>query len=929
MIYSEMTDRCFNHIGLSYLIALLLLTSCVRTKDANDLIPHGVEVADGESFTTTIAVDAELLRQETLKGSIEDVKDVTSLRLLVFDDKGRFLYSSDATVGSVVSASGKSDEHFLPDAKMEGITEIKQFKVSLYKSSQKRIVHFVANHDWSGFPQDYFAHGKHAGEFMTHETLVSNIGELEGGDPTKMPLWCRVSVGTLDENTFDGKVVKLLRNYAKLSLEINPAIASSSSSPTKNAYFDLEGYTLINLCDRGAIAPFYVNGAVVDFAYSPTQASLPTGVQLHFDEDAVLAGSAVLQYKSLTEPFYLYEKDNLRAEKKVALILKGHRYNKDTGVNETRYYKVDIVRRNKPTAGMYGTQTYFDIIRNKHYRVYINAINSDGFKTLKEAIQAPSGNNVFADTKLEDYKKISDGTYTLTVDPIQLIVVRPGIYTVKANYLLPNSTPDHTKYLKYYPSWDAIDEMRGWKAGIPDGESGYMYSTGTDPYMGYLRKSDEGFQFEVKEIPEDAIPTYEVEVVALRQYNGTSVVDGVSGATVPISRKVRITLTTPYQFQASLSKPASNDEQQRILKFRVYQEINKNNFPFPVYIKASGLTPNNSLGNKNILVEHLLNPETGRYEVYYKYMVKESDQANGWVELPFIVNEPSQVGTGDVKLTSDFYQTDVIFNDKSTYYRARLDLSGLVPTGDASPTRTGTKKVPISQAASISFNYKGEDLDRVQLFDKFGISLQGDPSGDPGKFTLEIEKNNYEAIKSLPLKFLISQSVTGNAAYGFVKYYFEKELTVAEWMTGYSEILSNAVASNIEFPTVKVDIEGRIYHSYYISSGFFSSVEYTTEKPNIEVQFVASYSQNRYQYYSPYQDYILTNDFVIKDQKFLDHYNYIYYNFVFSTTNIEALKYRPYLKVIYPTIGNTNIGYSAKTLSELESTSQFKVVVNQ
>lgn len=121
----------------------------------------------------TLAIDTKQLRADELRASIEDVKDITSLRLLVFDERGRFLYSSDATMGEVESATSQTDD-FLPDAKRDGITQIRKFQKQPYTRVVYRVIHFVANHDWSGFPQDYFAQGHcSAGEFMTHPTMVT------------------------------------------------------------------------------------------------------------------------------------------------------------------------------------------------------------------------------------------------------------------------------------------------------------------------------------------------------------------------------------------------------------------------------------------------------------------------------------------------------------------------------------------------------------------------------------------------------------------------------------------------------------------------------------------------------------------------------------------------------------------------------------
>lgn len=883
-------------------------------------------VREGELFTTQILLDREEQSPEFLRaGGIEDIKDVTSLRLLVFDEQGKFLYSADAKVGEVVDVSAKPDDQFIPEQGRKGIAKAKQFEVQLYKSSRPRIIHLVANHDWSGFPQDYFAQGTHAGEFMTHESLKSDIKQLEGADPTKLALWSRVETQELNEQTFNGKVVKLFRNYAKLEIKVDQAVSSGT-----NANFTLEGFAMINLSDRGSIAPFVVKGFDVELSTHLDRASIPVGLKNYLSEAEVSADPNKLTFKAPTETYYLFEKANKEATEKLAIILKGKRTNTQTGVtNETRYYKLDLVRRPDARRGIESIRTYFDIIRNKHYVVEIKGIMSDGFQTIKEAVEAPAGNNVFADTKLQDFKKISDGVASLVVDPIQMIIVQPGIYTVSSQYILPSPSDAHIKYLKYYPSWDAVDLVKSWKQPVtptaPDDE-GYMYRANSDPYMGKLEKTDEGFLFEVKEIPVDAIPTYAVEVVALREYrypagstNPPTQVDGTTGATSPLTRKVWITLRPPYEFFATLEQPSATQKDKRTLKFRVYKDIPKNLFPFPVYIKAAGITPINKNTKKNVMVEYFKNPETGRFEVFYRYMVQEADQAAGSASLDFKVNDHEKAGTGDVKLLSEFYRDQIIQNDKTLYYYANLSLAYNKPQM--------TTARYLHPTTNFLFEINGQKLNDEQLYEKYQILFEKDMQDWYGRCYMSISQGEYNTLKNKKLKVSSYETIANNPETGYVKYTISKTLTIEEWMRGYHDTPGTSPVNNVwDFQVEEVEIEGRIYF-YYLGWSGYSWVRYYWEKPDRQPSVWAGANNQGWSEDDPKD---LSSDFTIDDTMYYNRNRVGFYHFRFKTTNIAALAAKPYLKVFYLDIlakTRYQYGYAALSLSDLENNPFYEVNV--
>src|SRR3712207_7847173 len=49
-----------------------------------------------------------------------------------------------------------------------------------------------------------------------------------------------------------------------------------------------------------------------------------------------------------------------------------------------------------------GVSSRYDIVRNYHYHVKVNAVNNKGYATEEEAVTKPAGNNIFASTRSEE-----------------------------------------------------------------------------------------------------------------------------------------------------------------------------------------------------------------------------------------------------------------------------------------------------------------------------------------------------------------------------------------------------------------------------------------------------------------------------------------------------------------------------------------------
>lgn len=88
------------------------------------------------------------------------------------------------------------------------------------------------------------------------------------------------------------------------------------------------------------------------------------------------------------------------------------------------YYKIDLVKLDPST----GETSYYDVIRNFHYRVIVNNVANEGYATAEEAARNPAGNNLFASVELADYPSVSDGTNTLDVELLGATFVSPSTF---------------------------------------------------------------------------------------------------------------------------------------------------------------------------------------------------------------------------------------------------------------------------------------------------------------------------------------------------------------------------------------------------------------------------------------------------------------------------------------------------------------------
>ena len=759
---------------------LLLLAGCVREPLGSVLIPEGKE---GDSITLTLGLHADDLSDLALRSEAindDEVEKITSLRILVFNEHQEFLYSTDAVLGDPASADAFGDDAFLPDGKKGSIQTIKSFTATFIQSDKPRYLHFVANYDWTGQTQDYFLVGNSAGAIIPNlttsiESANGNNGKTKAFDP----MWAQVKLNKLDGQSLQGKVVKLLRCHAKVTV-VNKAPATNG--------FKLTGFTACNVHKSGTVAPFVMDNYAFAFPYAPTKATTPPDVEVIPNDNPAHIVPADAEFR-------LFEHQN-NGDKKVFLIIRGEKQLKN-GTKATRYYKVDFVA--KRTEENIVSDRVLPIIRNNHYKVTITAVNSDGYATMAEAIAAPAHNNIFSSIELQEFTQVSDEMFTLKTDPVQILIVRPGTYNFNTSFAITNSdyrfkpygggtgAGSGAQYIRYYKRW-----------------------SDHDAYMGALKQTDvstrsgndDHFSVEVKDIPSDAVERYSIEVAGLRSYapddnppaNPKDLytyerVDGksVTGATNPLIRNVEITIRKPLLFKAKLVDGAQGQAGDKLLEFDLYKNLPKGIFPFEVLIEAPDLSPRNTKGN----TENLTIVKRGS-KVYYRYIVKTDsyDRHNGRVRIPVLVNDGTTSPKHDIVLSSPYYETETIYSSASPYKSKPIRLYFKEP---------GTSNTKRPMPSTSRFTQKGNAVPQGTYY------IQA--TNTDGLFYLTYDKTKAPA--NLDQSVTIKSVYQARSEYGYIAFTISATKTLREWVASEEH----------EFTATSVEVKGQLLH--YANGGYY------------------------------------------------------------------------------------------------------------
>lgn len=724
----------------SLLIGMIVMLTACNTDKMDELVPNG-ELKDGTPVT--ISFTAAVPNAPTTR----NVDNVNNLYLVVFDQNHRYLYRTEAQIGGVVDADDITGETYLPNNTMDPIdNKLRRFTVTLLSSSEPRIIHFVANYDWAGFPKDYEIEGTDEGQVIPQLFTERNDNTV---------YWQSFKFNTISLNAFDNIVFKLLRNQAKFTVKIGAT-----------ADFTLTGFCVHNAPDKGTIAPFYsktqltnsgsfYDDVLYDFPNDPIQSTVMANLVLSPAGDVNTNKDPILTYE--------YRNAEAGASKQMFLIVKG----KFTPTSPDTYYKVDLVSEIKDEHGNYIGSTAFDIVRNNNYIININRVAQEGYATYQEAVIHPAGNNLFASVELEHFPTVSDGTYILSVDNTDAVVVLPGRFTAQIGFSSANSTRDVKVYYQNHLCDGAI-------AG--------------DDYIDYANYNpDNGTLYvNVKDVPTNLEKTYTFNVIATPSENPT----------VHIQRAITLKVRPRFDFNAELVEHGGTNNpqgEQVDLTFTIPGTLPENLFPYDVYIAADQLSPYVTAGtNDGMVVEKI------GTRIYYKYTVT------------------TKPGNTDIRQTLHFQRTSTDGSSVVTL------VSGYYNDGDVILKNSSSVSQSDANSATGKLTFTGLSFTKPRaVFSDYRTTL----SVDKPSVTASMASAGYVKLTGLnTLSDSDNLKLTAALKEGGGTITCTKTLTVAEW----KNLLGNE-ATSVDMDISSVFVTGSITYASWSGSAYGAPVDVPTD----------------------------------------------------------------------------------------------------
>lgn len=443
------------------MLMLLLATACQQ----DELVSSPTLQPDEYQFTVTIPEPVVASR------ALGDQPQVMQMpmRVLVFDENGFFIANQVATVNSFEGNRGT-------------------YTVKLPKSDADVSLHFVLGDVTFGT----YSPAANA------VSIFSNLTVKDGVDA----YWGHLTVKDGITSNTVLETVKLVRNFAKLSVTIGEG---------RNEDFTLLGYALVNETNEGTVAPYTGSGFATfegldgaDDVYATFRENnerYPGVTCGEIDESAPEADEFTL------EPKYVYERNQDDSDAPVYILVKAD-FN-----GATCYYKLDIVSSDATT----GVTSYLNLYRNFAYHVIIGNVESKGYDSIEEAMNAAASNNISASVEVSEVNRIEDNVgRELSVDKLHIMLVSTDEYTLNYNYTIGGK-----------PANDHVN-------AVPvdgDDEGGYNHEAVKE-----IRCNEDGT---ITIIPADPLP-------ASMQTQEFIVISDEG-----LSRRVTVNVRTPFEFTSS------------------------------------------------------------------------------------------------------------------------------------------------------------------------------------------------------------------------------------------------------------------------------------------------------------------------------------------------------------------------------------------
>lgn len=355
-----------------YLLIILvgLLTMMSSCSNEELPLPNDIEVPEGYK---SIEFMAQVPQMEIVNTRAVDPDGggVQRVTIFCFDENSLFI----TTVTAQLTSDGANPS-------LSG-------KLRISVPNHTHTLHLVGNQNL-----DYFREDNYRG--MSEVDVMAALEASAG----RMIYWARKTVAELEAHKTIGNPVKLLRNQAKITLNVD----------NSKANFVPSGWIVVGSNAFGTVAPYNAElGGFVHPTLNTPFVTLP-------DNKAKLGD--YLDVRTNAEE-YIFETENSEAAP-IDFIVKG----KQNGGKEL-YYRISLIDEKS---------NYVMIMRNHHYTVNIAGDLYYGQETFEDALTAPATNNVWVSVS-DNISEVQDSEYRLAVDKTHVIIDEEEFVTPNTYYL--------------------------------------------------------------------------------------------------------------------------------------------------------------------------------------------------------------------------------------------------------------------------------------------------------------------------------------------------------------------------------------------------------------------------------------------------------------------------------------------------------------
>lgn len=326
------------------------------------------------------------------------------------------------------------------------------FKALLPLSDEKRVIHFIAN------PPARLISTPPVAAYMdaVMRLMVDNNKECSYWQQVELPHIKLSNDGVTVDPASVAPLqngIHLIRNYTKITVSSAKPANADEPGVHPEGYeerkddFDVLQWALINVPDRGYVAPYTENsqnrfpaGYLNITSYSG-EGTLYRQLSLNDKYPGSIPPGAVIDesypgdpsstnnaYVGSGEALYMYERPIPTVDQRMTSILVQIRFNKkhelgpkpheeNEGIEKIYWYKIEVIDNDGQ---------YFPFLRDLVYQIKLKGINEAGYATAREAYNGRSFGNICASIETASLAELSNGQSTIHVDVMDYTFLTGG-----------------------------------------------------------------------------------------------------------------------------------------------------------------------------------------------------------------------------------------------------------------------------------------------------------------------------------------------------------------------------------------------------------------------------------------------------------------------------------------------------------------------